>query len=146
MSNERTPCWALALAVVLAAGCGGGGREGVVPVSGRVTYDGKPVPEGRILFYPVDGRRMAIGSIDERGHYALTTFDDRDGAYPGKHIVVIDAAREVGSSPKSVAEEVGSAPPKFIRLAPEKYADRSTSGLEAEVKNQENTINFDIPK
>ena len=33
------------------------------PVSGRVTYQGKPVPTGKIMFYPEQGR-PATGAID----------------------------------------------------------------------------------
>jgi hypothetical protein len=146
MLRKRPPRSVLALVVAVVMGCNGGSRDGVVPVSGRVTYDGKPVTEGRVIFYPVDDRRMAMGPIDGKGYYVLTTFKDNDGAYPGKHVVVIDAVREVGAAPASIDEEVGSAAPTIVRLVPEKYADPRTSDLEAEVQDRDNTIDFAIPR
>ncbi|HJZ57850.1 MAG TPA: hypothetical protein VKE74_23020 [Gemmataceae bacterium] len=40
----------LALVLALAAGCGGG--EKLYDVSGTVTFDGQPVPAGRVYFDP----------------------------------------------------------------------------------------------
>lgn len=45
----------LALAALSAAGCGGGGSKDDVPrvdLSGKVTYAGKPVPYGEMVFTP----------------------------------------------------------------------------------------------
>ena len=116
----------------------------MAPVSGRVTYAGRPVTEGRIIFYPEDGRRLAMSALDPSGNYALTTFDSQDGAFLGKHQVVIDAVREIASGPSSPGNEGDNI--KLQRLVPEVYADRKTSPLEAEVDDRENTIDFDIPQ
>jgi len=139
---------ALAALTLLVTGCGDG-RDPRAPVSGRVTYGDAPVPEGRILFYPADGRRQAIGAIGVDGRYSLTTFDSEDGAFLGKHTVVIDAVRAVNTGPASLREEVDAKlafVPKIERLVPEKYADLKTSPLEAQVEAVDNTINFDIPR
>ena len=69
----------VAVLCLLAAGCGGPSRPETVPVSGRVTYQGKPVPMGQIMFYPDQGR-PATGAIDADGNYRLTTFTTADGA------------------------------------------------------------------
>jgi hypothetical protein len=50
---RHRPEWLLALGVglvVLATGCGGGPKRS--HVSGRILYDGKPVPAGEIYFDP----------------------------------------------------------------------------------------------
>ncbi len=112
-------------------------------VSGRVTYVGKPVTQGRIIFYPEDGRRMAMSAIDASGNYTLTTFDSQDGAFLGKHKVVIDAVREIASGPPSPGEEGANV--RLERLVPAIYADSNTSPLEAEIEDRDNTIDFDIP-
>jgi hypothetical protein len=133
---------------MLVAGCGDG-RDPRAPVSGRVTYGDAPVPEGRIILYPADGRRQATSALGADGTYSLTTFDSEDGAFLGKHAVVIDAVRTVNSGPASLREEVDAKlafVPKIERLVPEKYADFKTSPLEAQVEDRDNTIDFDIPR
>jgi len=55
----------LAAAVLGAAGCGSDGPPRFT-VSGRVTYDGQPVPGGRILFAPdTDRGNAGPGSVAE---------------------------------------------------------------------------------
>ena len=136
---------AFLMVAVLAAGCSGeAGRDEMAPVSGRVTYAGRPVTEGRIIFYPEDGRRLAMSALDASGNYALTTFESQDGAFLGKHQVVIDAVREIASGPSSPGNEGANI--KLQRLVPAVYADRKTSPLEAEVGDRENTIDFEIPQ
>jgi hypothetical protein len=88
---------ALLLAVGLAAlpftGCGGSGR---VSVSGRVTVDGKPVPEGSITFIPEKGNPgpTAGGAIRD-GSYKI---DARKGPMTGKHRMEVHAVARTGRS------------------------------------------------
>jgi len=54
----------LAVAVV---GCG----PNQVKVSGRVLFDGKPLPGGRVTFRPADPSQNSVSAvIDEQGNYA----------------------------------------------------------------------------
>jgi hypothetical protein len=47
------------------AGCGAG--EG--KVSGRVLFDGKPLPAGRVTFRPADSRMNSVSvELDEQGN------------------------------------------------------------------------------
>ena len=109
--------------------------------------DGQPVPVGRIMFHPLKGR-PAIGTIGDDGSYELPTFEQGDGALVGSHTVTIKATRTTGSSgPRNFEEEAQGVP--FVEgttewLVPEKYSDRSTTTLTAEVKAEKNTINFDL--
>lgn len=134
-------------------GCGDG-RPGMAPVTGTVTYQGAPLPEGQIAFYPESGR-MAAGPIAADGTYQLTTFEAGDGAPLGKHTVTITAKRVTGGSPepKSYAEEIGVAgdpakrPNNDVRvtwLAPAKYAERDTTPIQCEVKAGNNVLDFDL--
>lgn len=139
--------------VALCSGCGPRGPE-TAEVAGKVTYGGQPVPEGTITFYPERGR-PASGRIRADGSYRLTTFAEGDGALLGRHTVTIEAVRFAGApEPKSMEEEVaralegkgrGHSPPKPEWLVPQRYSQRGTSGLEAEVKPGCNSINFDLP-
>lgn len=138
---------AILVAGALIAGCSRkAGRDGLAPVVGRVIYAGQPLAEGRILFYPEDGRRMAMSAIDASGNYALTTFEHQDGAYVGKHRVVIDAVREITLGPETPDDEYQPENVRRERLVPAIYADRKSSPLEAVVEDRNNTIDFEIPQ
>ena len=111
--NRRT-CFTIGifLAGGLLASCGcGPGRPATTRVSGRVTYQGKPVTEGRIVFQPEHGR-PAMGTLDADGRYTLTTFDAGDGALLGHHRVTIDAHRVSGGLPPEAFDLPGSRPAK----------------------------------
>jgi len=135
----------VAACMVACVGCGPS-RPETAMVSGRVTYQGKSVVEGTIVFQPEQGR-PAMGSLAADGSYTLTTFDPGDGALLGRHRVMIEARRiTVPALPGGAADEsVGTyGPPKVEWLVPEKYSRLETTPLTAEVKEGENTIDFDL--
>jgi hypothetical protein len=158
MAAQTSSCrrrWLILAACALLGGCGG---ATTAPVSGRVTYNGKPVTAGRIMFYPESGR-AAVGQLGPDGRYTLTTLQPGDGALLGSHRVAIEATR-VGpgsyQAPRSLEEEVelsrkGAPGGKVLVagkvewLVPEKYARPETSGLTATVRSGPNEINFDLP-
>lgn len=124
----------LCVAGIIGGGCGPG-RPTIVPISGSVTLDGKPVPQATVLFIPVAGGVPARGSTREDGSFSLTTFAEGDGAIAGRHSVAISKmkvtgveATEDGLLPASASGEV-----RTIWLTPQKYADATTSGLEVDV-------------
>lgn len=90
------------LALFLFAGCG---APKVVPVSGRVTLDGKPLPQASVEFLPViEGVKVvAPGSVGETGPdgtYSLFVIGTGErGAVVGHHPVAI-YVREVDVPPK----------------------------------------------
>lgn len=129
------------------AGCGSNYSK-PAPVAGRITFQGKPVTEGVVIFHPQRGR-PAIGIIGPDGAYKLTTYKKDDGAVPGKYIVTIESKRVSGGSrPKSLHEELtqGSSiePPTVNWLVPEKYARPDTSPLTAEVVAGQNAFDFNL--
>jgi hypothetical protein len=135
--------------VLLAAGCGGPGRPETIPLTGRITYQGKPVPTGRIMFYPEQGR-PATGTIEADGTYRLTTFVAGDGASLGRYRVTIQAIRVIrGGHAKTFDEEIRgggtSGPGEVEWLVPEEYARQDSTPLRAEVTRDSKTINFDLP-
>ena len=123
----------LAAVVLVPSGCSH--RPKTAPVHGKVTYKGKPVPNGTVSFIP-DGGTAATGEIGPDGSYALTTFRKGDGAILGKHKVVISAL-EAGNP----GEVAASLPAPIV---PTKYMNLSTTDLRAEVKDEDNTIDFDL--
>jgi hypothetical protein len=124
----------LLLVAFLISGCGPG-RPRTVPVRGTVMYQGKPVPNGTVMFVPQSGQE-ATGEIQPDGSYSLTTFVPNDGAVPGNYTVVI-VAREDTS--KRLPEDRNPLPPPII---PMRFTSIATSPLRAEVKDQENVLEF----
>jgi hypothetical protein len=151
--RHPVPISAALLLLTLLCGCGSGLPERG-KVTGKVTFNGKPVPEGTVTFYPKTGR-SATGRIQPDGTYTLTTFDEGDGAIVGSHEVTIEALRFAGGPrPKTFEEEIATvksgkgvnpAAMKPQWLLPEKYSVRGQSGLTREVTSGTNTIDFALP-
>lgn len=91
------PVTVVAALVVGVTGCGKSGSEyQVAPVTGKVTFNGEPVPEGTVRFQPVSeaaGKagitgKPATGSVGQDGTFTLSTYGEDDGAVIGKHRVL----------------------------------------------------------
>jgi hypothetical protein len=93
---------AIALCLLLTAGCGGKGTvPGTVKVSGKVTYKGSPLDGGTIIFISEDGRFSGTGRIASDGTFTLTT-----GAVPGNNKVVIKkVVGDVSAKPEEGMDE-----------------------------------------
>ncbi|VTT96777.1 Uncharacterized protein OS=Blastopirellula marina DSM 3645 GN=DSM3645_11646 PE=4 SV=1 [Gemmataceae bacterium] len=85
----------LAGAAALALGCGARPEPPYVTVSGRVTRDGEPLTEGRVVFVPTDG--AAPRSIPVvKGRFA-------GEARAGKNVVQVHALKEVPNPDREMA-------------------------------------------
>jgi hypothetical protein len=145
----------LSLSTCLAAcaGCGPRGPQ-TVPVSGKVTFDGKPVTAGTIMFWPNSGEAVASGQLGPDGSYRLTTHPNAEGAVPGVYRVTIAvnaddpalAAKAAGKQ-RELGPLAGPVRPlvQVPGTVPLSYGDRQTSPLTAEVKPGPNTIDFNLP-
>jgi hypothetical protein len=67
----------------------------LVPVSGHVMIDGKPLTHGQITVH-ADGHRAAMGKIEGDGRFNLTCFKLGDGAPVGQHIATVTAVESMG--------------------------------------------------
>ena len=95
-------------------------------VAGAVTFDGKPLPAGKVLF-----------ESSEKG--IATTAPIKDGSYSTDRAPIGKVAVGVDT----VSVKYGN-PSQFVRI-PAKYADTATSGMEIEIKPGENAnVNFDL--
>jgi hypothetical protein len=83
-SGVVTP--ALGFLCLLSVGCG---ESDVVPVSGTLTYKGKPVTNAYIHFVPEKGRPSS-GTTDDQGRFTLTYDPETKGAQRGKHRVFVE--------------------------------------------------------
>jgi len=129
----------LVSAAALVAGCSRS-PEPTYSVQGTVTYQGKPLDGGTVLFDqmapgPSGQRYTARGRIDAGGRYSLSTFGDGDGAPAGRYRVAVAEAAP------ALAKETDVAPPPTI---PTQYSSVESSGLEYEVKPQSNEINIEL--
>src|SRR6478672_5539591 len=86
-----------AMSLAWASGCSSG-NNGLATVKGKVTYKGKPVPNGTVNFNPVDGNKpSASGKIQPDGSYILETYlgsRPSAGAVIGSHKVIIVAMQD----------------------------------------------------
>jgi len=130
---------ALGLAIgVVVSGCSKKSGMETAPVSGKVTYRGKAVPTGTVMFVPGAGP-AATGEIGADGSYKLTTYATGDGAVIGTHKVTVTALQGMGDA---LPEQRNATPPPLV---PAKYLNGETSGLVAEVKpGVKNEVNFDL--
>jgi hypothetical protein len=104
-------------------------------VHGKVTYNGKALDGGRVLFTPASGKggdsgQNASGEINSDGTYEMTTFNTGDGAILGQHIVTVVVQK--GEMPKPDANShIKYELPK--NLVPSKYATADKSPLKCTV-------------
>jgi hypothetical protein len=131
----------LAIAILLTIGCGATGPE-MMPVSGKVTQNGNPVAEAKILLHPQQqlptGIPLPMAISDERGDFKVTSLSNGDGALPGMYRVTV----ELRAPSKSGEETIRDG----RHLLPLRYSDPATSDLVREVKPGENRWEpFDLP-
>ncbi|HID24040.1 MAG TPA: hypothetical protein EYP14_16790 [Planctomycetaceae bacterium] len=114
-------------------GCGGAAKgPATVEVSGTVTFDGKPIPEGHIVFHPAEGTGRSYSGRIENGKFSFE-------CEPGAKKVEITATREVpvDRSKLSPEEQVQLEEEDAPGTVPEQYIPaRYNTGTEltAEVK------------
>jgi hypothetical protein len=149
--NLKCTCLVILATIVSLNGCQKNGLDGLVPVAGKVTYQGKPVEGADVVFNPASNGRAAFAKTDASGKFQLTTLDPQDGAHPGDYKVTISKKEMINPMTAEEAEEwfhkhSGPPPPRKVKNdLPEKYADEKTSELTATVKeNGTNQVNFDL--
>lgn len=131
----------------------GGGSDGVTlhPVAGQVLFQGKPLPNVRLVFRPAGTASaitapVPIGQTDSEGKFRLSTAVGEggpltNGAPAGDYLVAITTLRRSDSS-DFLSKSASSTTPDPIQ---KRYADPQTSGLKATIKAGENTLEpFDL--
>jgi len=136
---------AILFGTLVLAGCGEG-LPPTVPVSGQVSWQGKPLGSGRIVFYPQEiaeglSRRPAIAELDRQGRFQLSTFRTGDGVVPGAYHVCVFSY----TSDQTTAEDDVSIPETIWRI-PARYGDPQQSGLTAEIPSGSEplSLNFEL--
>lgn len=125
------------LCAFILLGCGE--NRGTLPISGKVTYQGTPVANARVVFISKSGGRSADGVTNSEGVYRLGTFMAGDGVLPGEYLVTISSSDVDTTKPPSTEITDGAAydPPKEESQKtklPAKYQNPNQSGLKAVVE------------
>ncbi len=130
----RASCFLLLAGVQGCSAYQSGDREKVVPVSGTLTYRGKPLEGYRVTFMPTDERRPAVGVTDAEGKFKLGTNDAGDGAVVGTHKVAFVWAPPTVGEPgqETINDNPANLPKPKIKI-PDKYGDPEKSGVTQEV-------------
>jgi hypothetical protein len=83
--------WLAAVVILGASGCGNSVK--LVPASGVVLINGKPAAGISVQFLPEDvkgeKRPTSFALTDDEGKFVLQTYQGKDGAVPGPHIVLL---------------------------------------------------------
>ncbi|MDO4583270.1 MAG: hypothetical protein Q4E67_04760 [Planctomycetia bacterium] len=130
--------WGCLFLVLVALTVGCGSREDgppVAQVSGKVTYQGKPVSSGTIWFTPKDtGLLPARGILRSNGTYQLEIAEKGiRGAYVGEYGIWVDTR---------IVSEDGPPQPSLL---PKKYESPETSGLTATIESRKkNQFDFSL--
>jgi len=136
------------LILVGLTGCGRkSDRLKTAPASGSVTFNGKPVPQGSLLFIPTVPGPPGQANLKPDGTFVAGTYEIDDGLVPGEYAVAITGQMEVEPEPTAtpLAENAGKT--KAPEQLPEKYGSYKTSGLTATVElGEKHDLNFDLTK
>ena len=131
------PC---SIAILLIAGIIGCSRGiELIPVSGEVQLNGKPLADCSVTFSPVAGGPAASGVTDMQGCFQLSSAN-RSGAVPGEHRVTIAKKKtHLISDPTGAHSDI-----RVEWFTPEKYSHPETSGLQKTVSSQEHDFVFEL--
>jgi hypothetical protein len=116
-------------------------RKKTHPCTGKVTLEGKPVPNATVVFYSYNKRtkkyaRVADALAESDGTYVLSTYTAFDGVPAGEYSVTV-------TRHEPQFDETGKPTPNLL---PDRYARPQTSPLKARAEAGKNTINLELSK
>ena len=133
--------WLPILLLLPLVGCGR--SYYTVPVSGLVTYNGKPVADAAVMFQPVNGGPPVSGSTDSSGRYIAKT-NNILGIAPGSYKVAISKQTYSQTASKAPnVEEIGGGYYATYHI-PKTYANANDSGLTAQIEGPREDLNFEL--
>ena len=108
-------------------GCSQGGLPNMIPIEGKVIYNGEPLKFGYVAYVPVDkvNGRTAKGVIQPDGTFRMTTLKMNDGVQIGDYTIAVVAQplSGTGLNPDGTRLAPGAL------VTPVKYAHDLQSGL-----------------
>ncbi len=146
---------AVAFFVSISNGCEGNGLPDVVPVSGVVTLNGKPLPNAKIRFYPeledIDISHMiGSGVTDDNGQFTIVLpGKSESGAYACKSKVTVsegpvpDELRSGDNNQTAAGDYRASLPNRPI---PKNYSRVGKTPLTATVSSENGAYDFELSR
>ena len=127
----------------LLGGCGGASGPEKVTLSGKVTYQGKPLEDGDISFRPVPGTNAPpTSTVIKNGHY---TAGDRAAIASGTFNVQINGYKKREGAVKDSAGIERPGVDNREQILPEKFNTKSTIEQVTIVKGKSSqTKDFDL--
>jgi len=156
--RSRTSCWltwlgAIIAAAVVAPGCGSSpANSSSVQVWGRVTYNGKPVQHGEVVFQaaPTNTSNWGIGMISEEGKYSIASTDPNAGLGAGRFEIFIRPPSPHDKHKLARrGEEEEESDDRAIAIAalypvPKRFFSSETSGMWVDLENEPARIDIDL--
>jgi hypothetical protein len=131
--------------MIAVAGCGGKAYDApkLMPVSGTVTLDGKPLAGAVLTFVPIGSTRGkgATGVAEKDGKYQLAR-GGKNGAPVGEYRVVVAWSGAPNGSEPAAGSPQMVAPP--AQVLPAKFSGVRDSVLRAKVGDGDNVVNFPL--
>ncbi|MDR3196355.1 MAG: carboxypeptidase-like regulatory domain-containing protein [Planctomycetaceae bacterium] len=130
------------VSVLLMSGCIRSESEKVIPVTGTITQNGKPLADVRIVFSKTDTGAMSFAETDADGHFTLTHTHGKSGAEPGKyHVSVFQKGKPIplpaGKKPEDIHEDERNQTTPDIPIT---NSDKSLIEVEITQSGQNNTV------
>ncbi|MDR3111299.1 MAG: carboxypeptidase-like regulatory domain-containing protein [Planctomycetaceae bacterium] len=128
------------IAIVLLNGCGGKDPRSrdLVPASGSVVYNGKPVEGATVVFFNEDEPSKPGGSAvtASDGKFKISLYGDGDGTYPGNYVVTVSKIEVTSKLTDEQLldyelqyKEIPADNTKTVSLLPEKYATKAATSI-----------------
>ena len=125
------------LGLLLVAALGGCGSNEFSPLSGTVTYQGKPLESGTVSFKHKKLGTTGYGQLQAGGTYTVKT-GRNEGLKSGDYDVYVVAA-------EIIKGDANSAPNVKLTI-PARYADPESSGLRCTVPTKDGTYDIVLEK
>jgi len=122
------------LLCITVVGCGGASdAPALVKVSGIANFQGKPLPEATLTFYPAKGP-TGVARTNANGEFQVRT-NGSLGVVVDTHKVTVAVSAEAAETPPMDGNEMAVANKSIL---PKKYADKETTDLQIDVPDSGN--------
>ena len=149
---KNTSALVMSICVCLGTALLGCSGDGMLPVEGTVTLDGKPLEGAAVSFVPAEGGRPCTGQTDDQGHFTLASYVAGDGVPPGEYkvtVIKLDARRQAEAAPvEEGAQEseqlMGNVEQAVKFITPMKYSSPATTDLKVDVTTGMKPVEIDL--
>lgn len=131
-----------AVALCMIVGCGGDGPV-LIPVSGGISYQGRPAANVEVHFMPLEGR-PSLALTDAEGRFAYAMYSEtKRGLLVGEYQIVI---KYVPPEPESGESLALGPPPPPDELKPffDKYGDFSNPQIKELITAETRELKLDL--